>query len=456
MTRRRFTQVAAAGASFKSVALSGLLLSCSTATLAMDLLQAYGAAKLQDATILAARATAQVGRENLPQARAQLLPNISASVGYNKNQLSSTTPNFLGAEQTTQFNYPSQNQTLTLRQPVFRPYLRSQFQQAEARLDDANAVLNQEEQNLAVRVTSSYFEAMLTHEQLDLVLAQRKAYSTQLDAARKSFAAGSGTRTDIDAALAQLDMNAAQEIEARQNMEFTLRQLEILVNQPIDQLSRLNVGKLQLLQPQPNNLQDWISRAEQNSPQLISLKAQVEVARLEVDKNQSGHYPTLDAIAQLSRSQSENVSNTQNRYNNASVGLQLNVPLFAGGGVSSSVRQALAAQDRAEQLFEAGRRDLGLRVHKEFRGLTENISKISAFEQALRSADQLVLSSSKSFQAGSRTVVDVLNAEQQRTVVLRDLAQARYIYLMSNIRLLALVGAADVEAVRSINQVLQP
>jgi len=421
----------------------------------MDLLKAYETAKLQDATILAARATAQAGRENLPQALAQLLPNISASVGYNQNNLTSTTPNFLGVEQTTKTDYPSQSQTLTLRQPLYRPFLKAQYQQAGARVDDANAVLNQEEQSLVVRVVGAYFEAMLTHEQLNLVLAQRKAYTTQLDVARKSFAGGSGTRTDIDAAQAQLDLNAAEEIEARQNMVYTLRQLEILVGQPIDQLSTLNISKLQLLSPQPNNLLDWITRAEQNSPQIKSLKALVEVARLEVNKNQSGHYPTLDAIAQLSRSQSENITNTQNRYNNASVGLQLTVPLFAGGAVTSSVRQALAARDRAEQLLEAGRRDLGLRVHKEFRSLTENIPKISALEQALISADQLVLSSSKSFQAGSRTVVDVLNAEQKRSVVLRDLAQARYIYLISNIRLLALVGAADVEAVRSINQVLQ-
>jgi len=421
----------------------------------MDLLKAYETAKLQDATILAARATAQAGRENLPQALAQLLPNISASVGYNQNNLTSTTPNFLGVEQTTKTDYPSQSQTLTLRQPLYRPFLKAQYQQAGARVDDANAVLNQEEQSLVVRVVGAYFEAMLTHEQLNLVLAQRKAYTTQLDVARKSFAGGSGTRTDIDAAQAQLDLNAAEEIEARQNMVYTLRQLELLVGQPIDQLSTLNISKLQLLSPQPNNLLDWITRAEQNSPQIKSLKALVEVARLEVNKNQSGHYPTLDAIAQLSRSQSETVTNTQNRYNNASVGLQLTVPLFAGGAVTSSVRQALAARDRAEQLLEAGRRDLGLRVHKEFRSLTENIPKISALEQALISADQLVLSSSKSFQAGSRTVVDVLNAEQKRSVVLRDLAQARYIYLISNIRLLALVGAADVEAVRSINQVLQ-
>jgi outer membrane protein/protease secretion system outer membrane protein len=452
---RRFNPVVST-APFKKLVLSGLLLSCSTAALSMDLLQAYEAAKLQDATILAARATAQAGRENLPQARAQMLPNISASASYNQNNLTSTTPNFLGVDQTTKTDYPSQNQTLTLRQPVYRPFLRAQYQQAGARVDDANALLNQEEQTLTVRVLGTYFEAMLTHEQLDLVLSQRKAYTTQLDIARKSFAAGSGTRTDIDAAQAQLDLNAAEEIEARQNMVFTLRQLEILVNQPVDQLSKLNVSKLQLLGPQPNNLPDWIARAEQHSPQIKSLKAQLEVARLEVDKNQSGHYPTLDAIAQFSRSQSESVSNTQNRYNNASVGLQLNVPLFAGGAVSSSIRQALAARERAEQLLEAGRRDLGLRVHKEFRGLTENIPKISALEQALLSADQLLLTSSKSFQAGSRTVVDVLNAEQKRTVVLRDLAQARYIYLMSNIRLLALVGAADAEAVRSINQVLQP
>ena len=453
MTRRLNPVVSSAP--FKKLVLSGLLLSCSTAVLSMDLLKAYETAKLQDATILAARATAQAGRENLPQALAQLLPNISASVGYNQNNLTSTTPNFLGVEQTTKTDYPSQSQTLTLRQPLYRPFLKAQYQQAGARVDDANAVLNQEEQSLVVRVVGAYFEAMLTHEQLNLVLAQRKAYTTQLDVARKSFAGGSGTRTDIDAAQAQLDLNAAEEIEARQNMVYTLRQLELLVGQPIDQLSTLNISKLQLLSPQPNNLLDWITRAEQNSPQIKSLKALVEVARLEVNKNQSGHYPTLDAVAQLSRSQSETVTNTQNRYNNASVGLQLTVPLFAGGAVTSSVRQALAARDRAEQLLEAGRRDLGLRVHKEFRSLAENIPKISALEQALISADQLVLSSSKSFQAGSRTVVDVLSAEQKRSVVLRDLAQARYIYLISNIRLLALVGAADVEAVRSINQVLQ-
>ncbi len=440
---------------FKPLLLSGLLLSFSSTVLSMDLLQAYQAAQQQDATILASRAAAQAGRERLPQARSQLLPNISASVGRNQNNLVSIVPNSLGQEQTSESHYPSSNRTLTLRQPLFRSYLAAQYRQAEAQVQDAEATLAQDEQNLAVRVSGAYFEAMLTHEQLDLILAQRKAYTTQLDAARKSLAGGSGTRTDVDDAQARLDMNAAQEIEARQNMDYTLKQLETLVNQPVDKLAVLDVAKLELLDPQPNVLQDWIDRAEARSPQLQSLRAQAEASRQEVKKAGAGHTPTLDAVAQWSRSESENILNVQSSYTNGSVGLQLNIPIFSGGYVNSTVRQALAGQEHAEQSLEAGRRDLGVRVYKEFRGMTENIPKVRALELALRSADQLVLSSRKSFQAGSRTVMDVLNAEQQRMVVLRDLAQARFMYLISKIRLLALVGAADDEAVAAINRMLK-
>ena len=440
---------------FKPVLLSSLLLSFSSMVPAMDLLQAYQAAQQQDATILASRAAAQAGRERLPQARSQLLPNVAMSVARNQNNLVNTTPNSLGQEQTSETHYPSLNRTLTVRQPLFRSYLAAQYRQAEAQVQDAEASLAQDEQNLAVRVSGAYFEAMLTHEQLALVLAQRTAYTTQLDAARKSLAAGSGTRTDVDDAQARLDMNAALEIEARQNVSYTLRQLEMLVNQPVDKLATLDVARLELLEPQPNVLQDWIARAETNNPQLQSLRAQVETSRQEVKKAGSGHYPTLDAVAQWSRSESENILNVASRYTNVSVGLQLNIPIFSGGYVNSSVRQALAGQEHAEQALEAGRRDLGVRVYKEFRGVTENIPKVKALELALRSADQLVLSSRKSFQAGSRTVMDVLNAEQQRMVVLRDLAQARYMYLIAKIRLLALVGAADDEAVAAINRMLK-
>jgi outer membrane protein/protease secretion system outer membrane protein len=436
------------------VAASTILGLCAP-TQAMDLLQVYQAAQKQDATLLAARATAAAERERLPQARSQMLPNISASLSSTNNHLESTTPNFLGKEQTTNTGYPSSNKTVSLRQPLYRPQLAAQYRQAQAQVNDAEAALALEEQNLAVRVSSAYFEAMLTHDQLALVLAQQTAYTRQLDAARKAFEAGSGTRTDIDDAQARIDMNVALEIEARQNVTYTLQQLQAFINEPIDKLATLNITALALTNPEPNQLDAWTARAEQSSPQIQSLKARVDIARQEVDKAKSGHYPTLDAVAQWQQSASENVTNTSNRYTNNSLGLQLNIPIFSGGYVNASIRQALAAQDRAEQTLEVGRRDLSLRVYKEFRGMTENVPKIKALEQALRSADQLVLSSTKSFQAGSRTVLDILNAEQQRVVVLRDLAQARYMYLISKVRLLALVGGADEEAVVAVNQVLQ-
>lgn len=442
--------------SSKTVALLGSTLLCaSTSAWSIDLLQAYEAARQQDASILASRANAAAGRERLPLARSQLLPSVSFGLQNTNNRLSSTTPNFAGVEQTTNTKYPSSNQTLTIRQPLFRTFLTAQLRQAKAQVEDTEAALLQDEQNLSTRVGSAYFEAMLTYDQLALVMAQRTTTTTQLDAARKAFAGGAGTRTDVDETQARLDQILALEIEARQNVDYTRQQLEALVNQPVGQLATLNVDKLELLNPEPNRIEDWTRRAEANSPQLRSLQAQLEAAREEVVKASAGHMPTLDAIAQWSRSQSENVTNTTNRYTNASVGVQLNVPIFQGGYVNAQVRQALALQERASHALEAGRRDLGMRVYKEFRGMTESVPKIMALELAQKSADQLVLSNSKSFQGGSRTVVDVLNAEQQRTVIQRDLAQARYLYLISKLRLLALVGSADLDAVVTINNILK-
>lgn len=433
-----------------------ILVSSISSASAIDLLQAYNAAQTNDATVLAARAAAQAGRERIPQARSQLMPNVAINVSATHNQLSSTTTNFLGQEQIGEASYPSGTQALVIRQPLYRPQLTAQLRQARAQVQDVEALLAQEEQALVVRVSGAYFDALSAYEQLDIALAQLATYNTQLDAARKIFAAGSGTRTDVDEALARLDQTSAMEIEARQNVTFTLQQLQTMVKQPIDKVARLDAQRFDQMDAKTDSLQSWIDRAEGASPQLESLKAQVEVARQEIDKARSGHYPTLDAVAQLSRTDSESVTNLRSTYTNTTIGVQLNIPIFSGGSVNSAVRQALAGQERAEQALEAARRDLGVRVFKEYRGVTDSVAKIKALEQAVRSADQLVLSSSRSFQAGSRTLVDVSNAQQQRLVVLRELAQTRFVHLASKLRLQALAGAADLGAVSAVNSLLQP
>lgn len=451
MTQNRYSL---AHITSKRVILSALLCCSAVATTpawSLDLMEAYSAAMAEDASILATRAATDARRERIPQAKAQLLPNLSLNASRNRNSLESTTADFRGFPNTSNVQYGSSSEALTLRQPLFRKLLTADYRQAKAQVDDANAILERETQNVAVRVSGAYFETLLTAERLALVLAQKTAYTTQFDAARKRFAAGTGTRTDIDEAQAAMDLNVAEELEARQNVTFTQRQLQTLINRPVDNIATLDPSKLVLTDPTPALIEDWIDLAESNSPEIQSLKAQVEVARYEIEKAQAGHYPTLDAVAQWSRTDSDTVTTVKNRYTNKSIGLQLNVPIFAGGYVNSQIRQALADQERANAALEATRRDLGVRLHREFRNITEGKLRIRALEQAVRSTEQVALSNRRSFEAGSRTLVDTLNSEQQRVAAQRDLAQARFIYLISRVRLNALAGGPKTAVIEEVN-----
>jgi protease secretion system outer membrane protein len=417
----------------------------------MDLLQAYQAALSQDATVRGSRATADAGRERVPQARAQLLPNIQASAGRNKNWLSQDTPDFTGALAFTKDVYFSQNQTVQLRQPLFRKALYDQYKQALVLQEDVEASLDRDLQQLSIRLGNAYMNALLAQDNLNLIAGQKAAYAGQLDSAKKTFAAGSGTRTDIDDAQAKLDLIVSQELEARQNQDLTRRQLEVITNQPVVPLAKLDVDKLQLLPPVPASVDDWLAVAEQNSPELRSLQAQRDAAGYAVKIAEDGHLPTLDAILQYSDSGSENIVNIRARYVTRSIGLQLTIPIYAGGAVNSQVRQAVAQEEVATEQYEATRRDLGVRVHSAYRGVTEGILKIRALEQGVRSAEQSVISSEKSFSAGVRTRIDILNAQAQRLSAQRDLANARYSYMAARIQLQALAGGPKEATIAEIN-----
>ncbi len=445
----RNTSTLMKGMVLSALAASAIAVCAQTAV--MDFKQVYQSALEQDANIRASRAAADSGRERLPQARAGLLPQVSASAGRNFNSLDTTAPNILGELGTTNDRYFSDNKTLQLRQPLMNMQRWLQFEQAKSMVAETEATLDRDLQNLVVRVAGAYFEHLMADEQLELVLAQKRMYTALVDAAKKGIAAGSGTRTDIDDAQARLDMASAQELEARQNQDQTRRQLEVLINQPVGSVAKLNVAALKLVGPLPANLDEWTQKAEKNSPEMKALQARLEAARREVSKSQAGHLPTLDAIAQWSNSGSENITRINSRYENKSIGLQLNVPLFSGGYVNSTIRQAVAEQTRAEETLEALRRDLGVRVHKEYRGVSEGVMRVRALEQAARSAEQMLQSTQMSNKAGSRTQLDVLNAQQQYTMALRDLAQARFVYLMSKVKLASLAGDEALASVDEVN-----
>lgn len=423
----------------------------------MDLQEAYQAALLQDATTRAARAAVQVGDERINQAKAQLYPNVSISAGYVRNNLDRTQPNLLGQDVTVNDRYPSKNSTLTVRQPLYRKTIAVVIEQTHAQRDDAQAGLQKETQNLAVRVTDAYTQILFARDQLGFIEAQKTATTTQLESARRQLSAGSGTRTDIDEAQARLDMALAQELEARQQEGFAQRQLALLINAPVDlaALRPLAVDRLATWIPAAGSVEDWLAQAEARSPELRQLRARLESAQLEVEKARAGHLPTLDAVAQWSRSDSENATSPATRYVNRTLGVQLNVPLYSGGYVSAATREAVARQTQAEELLEAMRRDLTLRITTEYRNVTEGRLRVRALEQAERSADQLAQSSRKSMQGGARTLVDVFNADQKKAQTQRDLARARYEMLLAYVRMQALAGSDEGAGIAAVNGLLR-
>lgn len=424
----------------RSLIAAAVLVCTAGAASAMNLATAYELALSNDAQLRAARAAAQAARERLPQARALLYPSITAQATRARNDLEVTQPNALGQTSTNRSLYNSETDALQLRVPVYRRELQAQVRQATFQVEDAEAQLQRESQSLVSRLAQAYFDVLLAGEQLEVIQLQKQTFTAAVDAATRALAAGTGTRTDIDEARARLDLATAQELEARQSLDLARRQLQVLVNHPVTDIAGVDVKRMPLTLSNSDQIDTWVQRAEDASPEMRAARAQVEVARQQVQRAQSGHYPTLDATAGISRSVSDQITRIGTTFAQRSIGVQLNVPLYQGGLVSSQIREALAQQERAENALEAIRRDLGVRIHREFRGATEGMARVRALEQAVRSAEQLVQSSRRSFEAGVRTRLDILNAEQQLGVARRDLAQARYTYVVSLVRLKALAG----------------
>jgi TolC family type I secretion outer membrane protein len=439
---------------------TGRVLGFTTGTLAapvrpLGLLEAWRLAVDNDPTLRAAWAAAAAGRERLPQANAQLQPNFAFSASRFNNDVNRNALDTLSQSVSTRSRYVSRNETLVLRQPLFRQQQWVGVRQAGYQIEDSEAVLEREVQNLAVRVAGAYFDLMQARDQAQLLASQSEFLQSRLTAAARSIAGGTGTRTDLDDAQARFDLNKAQRLEAAQAIEARRRQLQALVNRPIGELASLDPKRLSLDLPNPSSAESWVLLAIENSPEVRSARARLDAATEEINRAKGAHYPTVDAVAQWQRSSNEVVTQPQTGYTNASIGVQMNVPLFGGGYIESTVREARAQQVRLNEILEATQLDLGVRVHTEFNSVTEGIARVQALEVAARSAEVALDSARKSVLAGIRSSLDVLNAQQLSVQALRDLAQARYGLMLSRVRLLSLIGRVDESALTQISESLQ-
>jgi len=230
------------------------------------------------------------------------------------------------------------------------------------------------------------------------------------------------------------------------------RALERIVGRPVGELSGLAIP-IALNPPEPADMDAWVQQAYQSSLRVVLAQQAVELAAREVDRNSAGHKPTLDAVGSLTQNYSESSAQGIGSDVRAFViGLQLNIPLYQGGAISSRTREALANQERARQELENARRSVALQTRQAYLGVTSGLGQVKALEQAVASTELQLESTKLGQEVGVRTAVDVLNAEQQLSIARRDLAQSLYSTILSQLQLKAAVGRLSEADLTEVNR----
>jgi outer membrane protein len=431
---------------------------------AIDLLTLYREALENDMQFQSARFQYQATLERVPQARAGLLPNLNATGNYTESFPDSTAtvsgaslvPPRAGTVEITGDNrFNNYGGGLNLSVPIYRPQNWELLEQAKLQAVQAESVLAQARQDLVVRVSNAYFNVLGARDQVIALESQRESTLQQLAQAKREFEVGTKTIIDTNEAQARYDQILAQLQVAVGTLIVRRNDLRAIVGRDPEVLAPLvDDPKLQL--PQPNDANTWVKAAEEGNFSIRVARASAQIAEREVQRNRDGHKPTLDLVGgyNLNRSNGTEVTTFPTRSNTATVGVQLNVPIYSGGLIQSRVREALALQNRSNSELENTLRTATNSARSAFTGVNFGLTQVQALESAERSARTQLESTRLGYQVGVRIQLDVLNATTQLVATQRDLKRARYDFLLSGLNLKAAAGSLTEDDLRAVNALL--
>ncbi|MCW5668002.1 MAG: TolC family outer membrane protein [Piscinibacter sp.] len=427
--------------------------------LALDLMGAYEKAQSHDPTLAAARSEVLAGREKAIQGRALLLPQVQLTAGatYLKDHSSSSSlPPQLQDVVKPNGSGTLHEVALEAKQPLWAPKSRADKQQLEQQTALAEVKHRDAQQQLIQRVAQAYFNVLLAEENLRVARAEKAAVTLQRDRAQARFDVGRGRITEVQESQARLDSVVTRELQADSTLELRRAQFEELTGDQALGLAALRPGFVPQ-PPQPDSAAAWQQQAVAQNTRVLFRQGELAIAGFEIEKYKLAARPTLDLVASTSyKGQSGGLSEltAPDGKRSTMIGLQFSVPLYAGGAITSKERESVARRSQAEQEVAAAMRDARLQAQDAYLAVRTGVSRIGSLEQSVRSDTTALEATMLGRDLGTRTELDVLDAQQRLYASQRDLAQARNDYLIGRIQLAAAAGALNEGDLAALNQFL--
>ncbi|HEX4871474.1 MAG TPA: TolC family outer membrane protein [Nevskiaceae bacterium] len=402
------------------------------------LLEIYRQAAQQDSTLQAARHQRDASLEARPQARAALLPQINGSFGRQESTEEGT-EGFAGMpENPVSRDSTSEALTLTLNQALFDWAAFRRYAQAGDSLMLAQTQYRAAEQSLVLRVAQGYFNVLAAADALQFAQSQKAAVGRQLEQAQRRFEVGLSAITDVQEAQAAYDLTIAGELQAEQALATARQALAVITGKRDNPTVPLR-EEIPLAGPQPAEVDRWVDAALENNLDLLAAGLGTRIAEKDVEIARAGHYPTLGAQLQYQDATAEG-SRFSGESETETVGLQLNLPIFSGGLTQSRVSAAHSTFEQRQAEQEGTRRGVEQRTRDAYLGVMSGAAQVRAYKQAVISSTTALEASETGFEVGTRTSVDVLNAQRDLFDALRTYARARYDYLLSVLTLKQAAG----------------
>jgi len=427
---------------------------------AVDLVGIHDLAAKSDPQLQAAVYRRQATSENERQAWSNLLPTILGSSGVTRGD---TTTSIQGTE-VDDSDTDTRRYGFDLRQSLYAQSNYENLDIARGQVSQAEAVYQIAYQDFLVRVAGSYFGVLTAQDGVIFAEAEEKALQRQFEQAEQRFEVGLTAVTDVHESRAQYDNARARAIVSRNNLADAKQVLYELTGQYFDDIDPLQ-EVLPLVRPLPDNAQEWVDMAMLYNPVVISAHKGVEIADATTRLQRSGHFPTLDLVASYSnftnnefviRDDFQNPIGVTSLVNSDTrIGLQLNVPIYQGGVVSSRTRQARSTLNAVNEDLDRQQRSAVRQTNNAYRAVIAGIEQVTAFKQAMVSAEAALEATQAGFEVGTRTIVDVLIAQQRYFSAQRDNSLARHTYIVDHLRLKAAAGLLAEDDLRQVNNILQ-